>query len=193
MDNFLPEELKNLKLDMSIDEYNKNFPDAKLVVKDKCFVLYSLKINKNDLWNTSACYFDNDLLAFYSLLIIETGENLLNKHFLNIDTEACILINKISKSFGKINKKYIIENKDYNIYYEPLMVWETDSFIVQISFTPYKILANVKTPVISLAFSKKGTDYSRFYRKIIEDNDKVTFDSLLSDEVKKALYNSTQK
>ena len=193
IDNFLPEELKKIKLDMSIDEYNKNFPDAKPVVKNLNCILYSLDIKKDILWNTVACIFDEETLSFFSLTIIETGENLLNNHLLNIDTEACNLINKISKSFGKLKKKYIIEKGESDIYYEPLMIWESDSFDIQISYTPRRILEKTKNPFISLTFHKKGIDYSRFYPKIIEDNDKVSFDSLLSDEVKKVLYNSIKK
>lgn len=193
IDNFLPEELKKLKLDMSIDEYKKDFPDAQIALKNSNCVFYSLDIKNDKLWNTVACNFENDKLTFFSLTIIDTGEGILNNNFLNSDTEACILINNISKNFGKINKKQIIERNYSDIYYEPLMIWANDSFDVQISYTPRKILEKIKNPFISLAFSKKEIDYSRFYPKIIEDNDKISFDSLLSDEVKKALYNNTKK
>lgn len=194
IDAFLPEEIRNLKFNMSVNEYKQYFPDSKPFIKNHNYVIYSLDIKKDALWNKAACVFDDDILTFFSLTVIETGNKLLNKHFLNIDTEACILIKKISKSFGKVNKKNIIENKDSDIYYEPLMIWENDTSVVQLSYTPRLILDNVTVPGISLTFSKTGIDYSRFYPQIItDDNANVSFDNLLSDEVKKALYNSDTK
>ena len=191
---FLPDDLKDLKFNMQVSEYNQHFPSAEAVIKDSTFVLYSLKLEKDALWNTAACFFENDALTFFALTIVETNENLLNskskKDWINTDIEVCKLIEKISRFFGKINKKYIIENMDFKIYYEPLMIWETDILVIQLSYTPSKILNNIKNPAFSLAFSKKGFDYSRFYRKIIfEDNTDISFDNLLSDEIKKVLYN----
>lgn len=191
IDIFLPEEVKKIRFDMSVDEYNKDFPNAKPVVKDAKISLYYFDIKNDNLWNTMACIFDNDLLTFFSLTIIDTSESLVNKHFFNIDTEACMLISKITKNFGKLKQKYIIEKSGISIYYEPLMIWEIDTLIVQMSYTPYKTIKNVKNPGISLAFSKKGIDYLRFYKKLLyEDTDTISFDSLLTDEIKKELYNS---
>lgn len=191
--SFLPEEIKKLNFNMPINEYQQSFPDSKPFIKNDNYVIYSLDIKKDDLWNKAICVFDDDLLTFYSLTIIEIENKVLNKYFINIDTEVCVLINKISKNFGSINKKYIVENKDSDIYYEPLMIWENNVAVIQLSYTPHKILDNVVAPHISLTFSKKGTDYSRFYPKIIiEDNTDVSFNDLLSDEIKKKLYGHTK-
>lgn len=196
-DKLLPEELVGLKTDMSIVEYKTIFPHAKAVVKDSSLALYSIDIKKNNFWNTVACIFEKDALIFFALTMIDTGENIINNKslmFNNIDTEVCNLIKIIVQNFGKIRQKKIIENMDEKIYYEPLMIWENDTIVVQLNYTPSKTAHNVKSPIFSIAFSKKGIDYSRFYRKIIhEDNETISFDSLLSDDIKKLLCNEVPK
>lgn len=192
--SYLPEEINKLKLNMSVSEYNKYLPDSKPFIKNHNYVFYSLKIKKDNLWDNAVCVFDDDKLTYISLVVIETNNKLSSKHFVDAETVACTLINKISEDFGKISKKYIIENKDSEIYYEPLMIWENDNFIVELSYTPSKLLYKIKCPNISLSFMKKGTDNFRFHPKIItRDNSDITFDSILNEKVKKVLYKNNTK
>ena len=197
MSAFLPEEVGKLKLGMTLDEYRKTFPSSRCAIGDSTLALYFIDIKSHHFWNSAACCFKNNTMNFLALIVIDTSENNVkerkNKIFNNIDTEACALIKKLLCEFGKIDKKFIIleEESADKVYYEPLLIWETDTYDVHLHFTSAKHVFDLKVPSISLAFSMKDEDVSDHYPKVLrEDGISVKFDGNISEKI---LYDENVK
>lgn len=205
---FLPKEVSKLSLEMTSAELNKVFPGAKKLFEDPGPTMYFIDINNDPIWVAAACCYKNGAMDYLGLLTVDTSENGVkerkNKTFNDIENVICLLISDISENSGKIDEKYISEEKGDRTYYNAVLVWKTETCDVHLEFTPPKYVFDVKTPCITLAITPPGADITSHYPKLLRENGKkvkpdgeisesvlfdeiVRFDDVVSEKIKNSI------
>lgn len=161
--------LKKLKLGISSDEFQKHYPNAKLVLQDKkdengktLEALWLCEIENNVFWDSAMAYIKDDKL--------KTWAYVKAKDFNQARQNVPMIYEKLVEQFGNVHKKLVVEHLSKGPRLKaPLFVWSNETQTVTFSHTPidkYKSEALFKC---ELKIMEAKTDLQQRFT-ILKDN-----------------------
>lgn len=181
-----PPTIDKIKLDMSYIDFKNILPESRLVVESKSKKMLTFFFENNELWNSAIFFFKDEQLKYFSILKLKLNEKF---NYSEINSHVPDLLRNLIKNYGYDITKYVIGQNSNQKYYEPLIVWHTDSSIIYFNYTPDKMSNIVETANISIGFSVQDVKIAEYYPNIVSSGE-VNFNELLSDEIKQIINKS---
>ncbi len=129
--------LKKLELGISSDEFQKHYPNAKLLAQEKkdengkiLEAVWICQIENNLFWDSAVVYIKDDK--------VKTWAYVKSKDFNQSKQNVPIIYEKLVGKLGNAHKKMVVEHigKEFRLK-TPLFVWESETRIVTFSHTQF--------------------------------------------------------
>ena len=129
--------LKKLELGISSDEFQKHYPNAKLLFPEKkdedgkiLEALWVCEVKNNVFWDAAMAYIKDDKVKSCSYV--------KHKDFNQARQNVPMIYEKLVEQLGNIHKKLVVEHlsKGHKLK-APLFVWSNETHTVTFSHTPF--------------------------------------------------------
>ncbi len=181
-----PAIIDKIKLEMSYIDFKNILPESRLVVENNSKKMLTFFFENNELWNSAIFFFKDEQLQYFSILKLKLNEKFNGSEINNYVPD---LLRNLIKKYGCNITKHVIGQNSNKKYYEPLIIWHTDSSNIYFNYTPDKMSDIVETANISIGFSVQEVEIVEYYPNIVSSGE-VNFNDLLSDEIKQIINKS---